>query len=64
MKVNLVITNSACCLSAHVYAFHHIISTFHLLCIPITYYVHMHAIGSPKGVTLLEFEVREQEDQQ
>jgi hypothetical protein len=34
------------------------------MCIPITYYVHMQAIGSPKGVTLLEFEAGEQEDQQ
>jgi hypothetical protein len=39
-------------------------STLHLMCIPITYYVHMQAIGSPKGVTLLEFEAGEQEDQQ
>jgi hypothetical protein len=26
--------------------------------------MHLHAIGSPEGVTLLEFEAREQEDQQ
>jgi hypothetical protein len=43
-------------LSYHVY--------IHLLCIPITYYVHMLAIGAPEGVTLLEFETEQQEDQQ
>jgi hypothetical protein len=26
--------------------------------------VHMHTIGSPEGVTLLEFEARNQEEQQ
>jgi hypothetical protein len=43
------------------HTFHHIMSTFHLLCIPVTYYVHMYAIGSPEGVTLLEFEAREED---
>ena len=32
------------------------IITFHLLCIHDSYAVHMHAIGVPEGVTLLEFE--------
>jgi hypothetical protein len=40
------------------------IISFHLICIHDTYYVHMHAIGSPKGVTLLEFEAGNQEEQQ
>jgi hypothetical protein len=64
MKVNLVTTISPCCLSIHVYAFHPIMSTFHLIFIPITYYVHMHVIGSLEGVTLLEFETEQQGDQQ
>jgi hypothetical protein len=33
----------------YVYAFHHIISIFHLLCIPITYYVHVHANRIARG---------------
>ena len=37
------------------------IITFHLLCIHDSYAVHMHAIGSPEGVTLLEFEPKHQE---
>jgi hypothetical protein len=42
----------------------HFIMSFHLICIHDTYYVHMHAIGSPERVTLLEFEARNQEEQQ
>jgi hypothetical protein len=48
----------------HVYAFHHIISTFHLLCLHDIHFVHMHAIGAPEGVTLLEFEPMNPEEQQ
>jgi hypothetical protein len=40
----------------HLYAFHHIMSIFHLMCILVTYYMHMHTIGLPEGVTLLDFE--------
>jgi hypothetical protein len=42
----------------------HFIMSFHLLCIHDTYYVHMHAIGSLEGVTLLEFKAKNQEEQQ
>ena len=41
------------CLSIHVV---HVIITFHLFCIHDSHVVHMHAIGVPEGVTLLEFE--------
>ena len=33
-----------------------VIITFHLFCIHDSHVVHMHAIGVPEGVTLLEFE--------
>jgi hypothetical protein len=42
----------------------HFIMSFHLLCIHDTYYVHMHVIGSPEGVTLLEFEAGNLEEKQ
>jgi hypothetical protein len=34
------------------------------MCILVTYYVHMHTIGSPEGVMLLEFEAGNQEEEQ
>ena len=34
----------------------HFIIIFHLLCMHDSYTMHMHAIGVPEGVTLLEFE--------
>ena len=34
----------------------HFIITFHLLCMHDSYTMHMHAIGVPERVTLLEFE--------
>ena len=34
----------------------HFIITFYLFCIHDSYAMHMHAIGVPEGVTLLEFE--------
>ena len=40
------------------------IITFHLICIHDSYAMHMHAIGVPKGVTLLEFEQVLPEEQQ
>jgi hypothetical protein len=40
------------------------IMSFHLSCILDTHFVHMHAIGAPKGVTLLEFEPEQQEEPQ
>jgi hypothetical protein len=64
MNVNLVIIIPFVVKPVHVSAFHHILSTFHLLCIIVIYYVHMHTIGSPEGVTLLEFEAGNQEEQQ
>ena len=42
----------------------HFIITFHLLCIHDSYAMHMHAIGVPEGVTLLEFEPVHSEEQQ
>jgi hypothetical protein len=36
----------------------HLTMSYHLLCIHDTYVVHMHRIGVPKGVTLLEYEQR------
>jgi hypothetical protein len=35
---------------------HYVIISCHLLCIHDIYLVHVHAIGVPAGVTLLEFE--------
>ena len=46
---------------AHAYAFHQVISSL----LHSSYsFVHMHAIGSPEGVTLLEFEPKCKEVQQ
>ena len=42
----------------------HVIITFHLFCIHDSHAVHMHAIGVPEGVTLLEFEQGLPEEQQ
>ena len=42
----------------------HFIITFHLFCIHDSYAMHMHAIGVPEGVTLLEFEQGLPEEQQ
>jgi hypothetical protein len=42
----------------------HLIMSYHLLCIHDTYVVHMHAIGVPEGVTLLEYEQEQPEEQQ
>ena len=42
----------------------HFIITFHLLCMHDSYTMHMHAIGVPEGVTLLEFEPVLPEEQQ
>ena len=41
-----------------------LIITFHLVCIHDSYAMHMHAIGVPEGVTLLEFEQEFSEEQQ
>jgi hypothetical protein len=40
-----------------------LIISFYLLCTHDTYYVHIHAIGFPEEVTLLKFEVENQEVQ-
>ena len=42
----------------------HVIITFHLFCIHDSHVVHMHAIGVPEGVTLLEFKQGLPEEQQ
>jgi hypothetical protein len=42
----------------------HLILSYHLICIHDTYVVNMHAIGIPEGVTLLEFEQEQLEEQQ
>jgi hypothetical protein len=38
--------------------------SFHLLCLHDTHFVQMHAISAPEGVTLLEFEPVNPEEQQ
>ena len=42
----------------------HVIVTLHLFCIHDSHAMYMHAIGVPKGVTLLEFKQEPQEEQQ
>ena len=49
------------CPFIHGYTFHH---HLHLLCMHDSYTMHMHAIGVPEGVTLLEFEQGLPEEQQ
>ena len=53
IDLNLV---SSCLSCVHLYMAVHFITTFHLLCMHDSYTMHMHAIGVPEGVTLLEFE--------
>ena len=52
------------CSSVHSYMAVHFIIIFHLLCMHDSYTMHMHAIGVPEGVTLLEFEPVLPEEQQ
>ena len=61
IDVNLV---SSCLSCVHLYMDVHFIITFHLLCMHDSYTMHMHAIGVPEGVTLLEFEQVLPEEQQ
>ena len=61
MDVNLVLLCHSC---VHLYMAVHFIITFHLLCMHDSYAMHMHAIGVPEGVTLLEFEQGLPEEQQ
>ena len=61
VNINLV---SSCHSCVHLYRVVPFIITFHLLCIHDSYAVHMHAIGVPEGVTLLEFEQGLPEEQQ
>ena len=42
----------------------HFIITFHRFCMHDSYAMHMHTIGVPEGVTLLEFEQGLPEEQQ
>jgi hypothetical protein len=46
----------------YIYMCMHLIMSYHHLCIHDTYVVHMHAIGVPEGVTLLEFEQERPEE--
>ena len=62
-KVNIKLISS-CHSCVHLYMVVPFIITFHLLCIHDSYAMHMHAIGVPEGVTLLEFEQELQEEQQ
>ena len=62
-KVNINLASS-CYSCVHLYMVVPFIITFHLLCIHDSYDVHMHAIGVPEGVTLLEFEQGLPEEQQ
>jgi len=61
VNINLV---SSCHSCVHLYMALHFIITFHLFCIHDSYVVHMHAIGVPEGVTLLEFKQGLLEEQQ
>ena len=61
IDVNLV---SSCLSCVHLYMAVHFFITFHLLCMHDSYTMHMHAIGVPEGVTLLEFEQVLLEEQQ
>ena len=62
-KINVNL-ESSCHSCVHLYMVVHFIITFHLFCIHASHAVHMHAIGVPKGVTLLEFKQEPQEEQQ
>ena len=55
---------SSCLSCVHLYMVVHFIIIFHLLCMHDSYTMHMHAIGVPEGVTLLEFEQVLPEEQQ
>ena len=61
INVNLVLSCLSC---VHLYMAIHFIITFHIFCIHDSDAVHMHAIGVPEGVTLLEFKQELQEEQQ
>ena len=61
IDVKLVLSYCSC---VHSYMAVHFIIIFHLLCMHDSYTMHMHAIGVPEGVTLLEFEPVLPEEQQ
>ena len=61
IDVNLV---SSCLSYVYLYMAVHFIIAFYLLCMHDSYTMHMHAIGVPKGVMLLEFEQGLLEEQQ
>ena len=61
IDVNLV---SSCLSCVHLYMAVHFIIIFHLLCMHDSYTMHMHAIGVPERVMLLEFEQGLLEEQQ
>ena len=61
IDVNLV---SSCLSYVHPYMAVHFIIAFHLLCMHDSYTMHMHAIGVPERVTLLDFEQELSEEQQ
>ena len=62
-KINVNL-ESSCHSCVRLYMAVHFIITFHLFCMHDTYAVHMHAIGVPEGVMLLEFEQGLPEEQQ
>ena len=61
IDVNLV---SSCLSCIHLYMAVHFIIAFHLMCMHDSYTMHMHAIGVPEGVMLLEFEQGLSEERQ
>ena len=61
VNINLV---SSCHSCVRLYMAVHLFITFHLFCMHDSYAMHMHAIGVPKEVTLLEFEQGLLEEQQ
>ena len=54
-KINVNL-ESSCHSCVHLDMAVYFIITFHLFCMHHSYAMHMHAIGVPEGVTLLEFE--------
>ena len=63
VKINVNLA-SLCLSCVHSYMAIHFIIIFHLLCMHDSYTMHMHAIGVPEGVTLLEFEPVLSEEQE
>ena len=62
-KINVNL-ESSCHSCVRLYMAVYFIITFYLFCMHDSYAMHMHAMGVPEGVTLLEFEQILREEQQ